>query len=74
MIGARGVVAVALVIAAIAGCGKKKAATSDRPAGTAADPVTVCERLADVCKLDGSRLGVCSAQKSGPGYVCASQH
>jgi hypothetical protein len=55
------------------GCGRG-AASSDKPKGTTSDPVEVCERFGDVCKLDGSKLGVCAAKKSGPGLVCASQH
>lgn len=45
-----------------------------KPAGTMLDPVDVCERLADVCRLDKSRLGVCTAHPSGQGFVCVSQH
>jgi hypothetical protein len=68
--------AVSVVVAAvlsIAGCGKKRD-PSAKPAGTSADPVLVCERLADVCKLDGSRLGVCTQARDGASLVCASQH
>ncbi len=57
-------------LAAPSGCGRG----SGKPTGTAADPVTVCERLADVCRLDGNRLGVCAARTSGAGFTCASQH
>lgn len=63
----------ALLAAAIAGgCGKKRDPNA-KPAGTSADPVLVCERLADVCKLDGARLGVCTQGKSGA-LECAPQH
>lgn len=58
--------------------------SSDRPAGTTADPVEVCERLADVCRFDGSKLGVCIEAPADkrpercvagePCYVCQSQH
>ena len=54
-------------------CGKAKS-PSDKPAGTTSDPVVKCERFADVCKIDGSRLGVCATHRSGSGFVCASQH
>jgi hypothetical protein len=57
----------------VAGCGKQRDPNA-KPAGTSADPVLVCERLADVCKLDGSRLGVCTQGKDGTTLVCASQH
>jgi len=61
-----------LVIAIVAAtaCGKSSA----KPTGTANDPVTVCERLADVCRIERSRLGVCTPPTSGVGLVCASQH
>jgi len=45
-----------------------------KPAGTSADPVTTCERVGDVCKIDGSRLGVCAQAKVGGPFSCASQH
>lgn len=48
--------------------------SSSKPAGTSADPVTVCERVADVCRLDGSRLGVCVQARDGRGFACQSQH
>jgi hypothetical protein len=60
------------LLAAAGGCGKKRDPNA-KPAGTSADPVLVCERLADVCKLDGARLGVCTQGKSGA-LECASQH
>jgi len=31
-------------------------------------------RFGDVCKIDGSRLGVCAQKRSGSGFSCASQH
>jgi hypothetical protein len=64
------VVAGALVVA---GCGKKRDPNA-KPAGTSADPVLVCERLADVCKLDDARLGVCTQGRDGTSLVCAPQH
>jgi hypothetical protein len=56
------------------GSSSQSGSASGKPEGTTSDPVTVCERFGDVCKLDGSRLGVCAAQKQGPGLVCAPQH
>lgn len=58
-----------LLVVAI-GCGRK----GDAPKGTSANPVETCERFGDVCKLDGSRLGVCSPPKAGTGLECAAQH
>lgn len=40
-----------------------------------ADPVEVCERIADVCRLNnGSQLGVCTPNSSGDSFICAPQH
>jgi hypothetical protein len=63
------------VVAAIAlwAC-SKDGSESSKPTGTSADPVQVCERLADVCRIDKARLGVCTSRKSGPGLACAPQH
>jgi hypothetical protein len=47
---------------------------STKPAGTTSDPVTVCERVADVCVIDKAKLGVCTQRKNGSGFACASQH
>lgn len=47
---------------------------SSKPTGTTSDPVEVCERLADVCRIDKAKLGVCEQRRSGSGFVCASQH
>jgi hypothetical protein len=47
---------------------------SGKPAGTTNDPVDVCERVADVCKIDNAKLGVCTQRRSGSGFACASQH
>jgi hypothetical protein len=60
---------VGLVLLAAA-CGRG----GSKPAGTVNDPVTVCERLADVCRYDGNKLGVCAAKSGGTGFTCASQH
>lgn len=45
-----------------------------KPAGTTSDPVEVCERVADVCRIDKAKLGVCTQSRAGSGFVCASQH
>jgi hypothetical protein len=63
-----------LVIALIlVGCGPT---SSTKPSGTASDPVTTCERVADVCRLDASRLGVCVQARGGSAgaLTCQSQH
>ncbi|MBA3540947.1 MAG: hypothetical protein H0T79_15150 [Deltaproteobacteria bacterium] len=59
-----------LLTLGLVGCGP----TSSKPAGTTNDPVVTCERVADVCKLDGPKLGVCTIPRSGVGFVCTSQH
>jgi hypothetical protein len=61
------------VLTTLLACGEGKR-SSGKPAGTTSDPVVKCERFADVCKIDGSRLGVCATDRSGKGFVCASQH
>jgi hypothetical protein len=38
------------------------------------DPVEVCGRIADVCRIDKAKLGVCTQAASGSGFRCASQH
>jgi hypothetical protein len=55
-----------------------------KPTGSPTDPVDRCERVADVCRLDESRLGVCIAPPAGsrppacagrtPCFLCVSQH
>ncbi len=47
---------------------------SKKPKGTISDPVEVCERAADVCRLDEARLGVCTTSPSRSGLVCTPQH
>ncbi len=44
-----------------------------KPSGTTSDPVEVCEDLAQVCRFDGAKLGVCSRQNDGT-LACVSQH
>ncbi|ACY13805.1 hypothetical protein Hoch_1244 [Haliangium ochraceum DSM 14365] len=63
-----------LSLALAAGCGPGSQDSDAKPTGTPTDPVEVCERLADVCRIDDSRLGVCTATSSGEGFLCASQH
>ena len=58
------------LVVALAACGP----STDKPAGTTNDPVLVCERVADVCRLDKSRLGVCIQEKPGATFTCQSQH
>ena len=60
-------VALLLVLACGSGAGRK-------PAGTTSDPVDVCEKVADVCRIDKSRLGVCTHKRAGSGFACTSQH
>lgn len=78
--------AIAIAAAAwLAACGSSSDSSVERkPTGTPTDPVLVCERVADVCRLDGSRLGVCVAPPAGTGpeecagrspcFTCMSQH
>ena len=47
---------------------------SSKPTGTTNDPVEVCERVADVCRIDKAKLGVCTQAKVGTAFTCASQH
>jgi len=63
------VVAVAMAAVLAGACGPSNA----KPAGTSSDPVTVCERIGDICRLDGSRLGVCTPRE-GTALGCAAQH
>jgi hypothetical protein len=59
------------MILALVACGPD---STKEPSGTTADPVEVCERVADVCRIDGSRLGVCMQRTTGDGFTCESQH
>jgi hypothetical protein len=45
-----------------------------KPAGTMHDPVEVCERVTDVCRIDRAKLGVCTQSRTSNRLVCASQH
>lgn len=48
--------------------------SSSKPTGTPNDPVDVCERVADVCRIDKAKLGVCTRAKVGTAFTCVSQH
>jgi hypothetical protein len=72
-----------LSILALAAC-RSEPGGQRKPAGTPTDPVEVCEKMGDVCRLDGARLGVCTQPPAGsrpvdcaerdPCYLCTSQH
>ena len=47
---------------------------TSKPAGTTNDPVEVCERVGDVCRIDKAKLGVCTQKRQGSGFSCMSQH
>jgi hypothetical protein len=74
-----------LMLAPLGACSSSKSSSAGHtPAGTPDDPVDVCTRAADVCRLDSARLGVCNqappdthpAACAGrsPCYTCMSQH
>ena len=78
-------VALAIAVALAAACSSSETQSAKRkPTGTPTDPVLVCERVADVCRLDESRLGVCIEPPAGtapescagrtPCLLCVSQH
>lgn len=60
-----------LALVLLVACGPSGSA---KPAGTTNDPVDTCERVADVCRIDKAKLGVCTQGTVGAGFVCASQH
>ena len=60
-----------LCLMLVVACGPSR---DSKPTGTTSDPVEVCERIADVCRIDKAKLGVCEQQRGGSGLVCASQH
>jgi hypothetical protein len=62
----------ALGLLTIIGCSRESG--SAKPKGTLSDPVEVCERVADVCRFDGAKLGVCTTVGEGTELVCMSQH
>lgn len=64
-----------VVCAGLVGCDARNSSNATRkPAGTMHDPVEVCERAADVCRIDKAKLGVCTQRRDGAGFACASQH
>ena len=71
---------IALLLLLSAGCSSSK---GRKPEGTPTDPVEVCERVADVCLLEGAgaKLGVCVEAPSPepckgrvPCFTCMAQH
>ena len=61
----------ALYILFVVACGP----SNNKPTGTTADPVEKCERVADVCRIDKAKLGVCTHAAGGSAeLICASQH
>ena len=65
-----------LVVVVLVACdsGEGGDTAKRKPAGTMHDPVEVCERVADVCRIDKAKLGVCTQRRDGAGFACASQH
>lgn len=73
----------AAALAVTAAC-SSSGSGDDKPAGTPTDPVETCERIADVCRFDGPKLGVCieappdkrppRCSANEPCYVCQPQH
>jgi hypothetical protein len=76
--------AIVLASLGLLGCPPPESRSGDKPAGTPTDPVEVCEQAGDVCRYDGSQLGVCNAAASGkaakvcpgpgPCFTCVPQH
>jgi hypothetical protein len=77
-------VATGFALVLFVACSSSSDSSKRKPAGTPTDPVAVCERIADVCRMDSSRLGVCTAPLAGtkpavceggePCLICMSQH
>lgn len=72
---------VAFLVMALLGCSGSGSTEQAKPTGTPTDPVEVCERVADVCRLDGAKLGVCvegqpdtDCEGRRPCFLCADQH
>jgi hypothetical protein len=69
-----------LLVVLVLGCPPADEGKSRTPAGTLTDPVDKCERAGDVCRIDDSRLGVCTIPKDPsvceqqPCLICAPQH
>ncbi|MEM9492323.1 MAG: hypothetical protein AAGC55_24465 [Myxococcota bacterium] len=62
------------VWAALSSVGCEARSPSATPKGTLADPVEVCERVGDACRIDEARLGVCMHDRSGNKMECTPQH
>ena len=61
-----------LGLSGLLGCPSGAGQAEREPTGTPTDPVAVCRRAGDVCRLDGSRLGVCNpAPAEGRPDACA---
>lgn len=78
-------VCIAVALWLLAACSSSDSTPAQRkPTGDTHDPVEVCERVGDVCRLDGARLGVCNQPPAGaspqacagrdPCFLCMSQH
>ena len=77
-------IAAAVGLISVLACSNKSSSTRKKPAGTPTDPVEICERVADVCRVSGPKLGVCVEPPPGPPppacadrspcYLCAPQH
>lgn len=73
----------AFLASAAVGC-KASDGTAEAPQGSPTDPVTDCAKHGQVCKIDSSRLGVCTevpeekrdavCQGAFPCLQCAPQH
>jgi len=60
-----------LALMLLFGCGPGSSAKGAK--GTTSDPVETCTRVADVCRFDGAKLGVCT-QDQARGLYCMAQH
>jgi hypothetical protein len=49
-----------LALSGLLGCTSGAGQAEREPTGTPTDPVDVCRRAGDVCRMGGSRLGVCN--------------
>ena len=61
------------VVVGLVGC-SRDGSSSDEPKGTVSDPVEVCARVADVCRIDSAKLGVCVYKGETTELACMSQH
>jgi hypothetical protein len=75
-------IALLVSLLVLGGCPPPETRAGNKPEGTPTDPVEVCEQSGDVCRYEGSKLGVCNSAASGtngcpsagPCFVCVSQH